>query len=584
MTEQEEAYTEKFFPRSASDAKLAETGHDGKPNYTSSALQQDVNANEKKCGVSEETDESTEVKPPDGGWGWLVALGSLVISTLIPMIAPCFGVLFSRYLLEEGASSTTSAWIFNVQCFAWNIMGLFTRPFTSEFGWRKSGIFGAALTAVAFVISAFSPAPEFLFFSFSLLTGIGGGSVVTICFIILPHYFERKRGVANAIMMAGVCLGQIVGPPLARFLQDEYGFRGATMIIGAILLNGCVGASLFHPVEWHLKKTPRQAKTLSQEDESLLSKLGASRGFVISHSDTSLAESTCDKDSDLMRMAMHEKIMKKRGVRHIIEASNISINSSSLCLSTMDIAGISPMPDTEPNNQQYPNDMDSRRPPSSICTFLLRIVRGTVADLGSLRSPSVCIIALSGAFFINGYLNFTMMVPFAMQAAGHSLQASAWCISISGFCNLPMRMLVSSLSDMHWFNARVCFVSGYIIASLSMLIFPFLVDLKFLMVDMAVFGCGVGAAMGLYNIIMIEEVGVQNLAAVFGACCFSVAVGFICLGPMIGMIRDMSQSYAISIWVLAATVLTSSLLWLLMPAASRYHRRKAKEKEGKELT
>ena len=42
-------------------------------------------------------------------------------------------------------------------------------------------------------------------------------------------------------------LGMFVWPPLTRYLIDEYSWRGATMILGAISLNGVVCAALLRP-------------------------------------------------------------------------------------------------------------------------------------------------------------------------------------------------------------------------------------------------------------------------------------------------------------------------------------------------
>lgn len=49
------------------------------------------------------------------------------------------------------------------------------------------------------------------------------------------------------------------------------------------------------------------------------------------------------------------------------------------------------------------------------------------------------------------------------------------------------------------------------------------------------------------------------------------------LPPMFlaGVIRDASGSYAVSMWVLAGLTFISFLLWLLMPAAQAYERRRA---------
>lgn len=43
-------------------------------------------------------------------------------------------------------------------------------------------------------------------------------------------------------------------PYVVRILLDEYGFKGTTLVMGALALNGVVGASLFQPVKWHMKR------------------------------------------------------------------------------------------------------------------------------------------------------------------------------------------------------------------------------------------------------------------------------------------------------------------------------------------
>lgn len=80
-------------------------------------------------------------------------------------------MIFSRYLLQEGTSSTLNFWIFNIHSCLWNVMGLMVRPLTHEFGWRQVAITGVLLAFVSLLLSAFTPSPEFLFFSHSLLSG-----------------------------------------------------------------------------------------------------------------------------------------------------------------------------------------------------------------------------------------------------------------------------------------------------------------------------------------------------------------------------------------------------------------------------
>lgn len=91
--------------------------------------------------------------------------------TVFPLPS-AFGVIYSRYLLEEKASSTMAAWIFNLECSLWHISGPFIRPLTQEFGWRRTAFVGCFLVSSSLVLTAFTPSPEFLFFSASVLCGV----------------------------------------------------------------------------------------------------------------------------------------------------------------------------------------------------------------------------------------------------------------------------------------------------------------------------------------------------------------------------------------------------------------------------
>lgn len=68
------------------------------------------------------------------------------------------------------------------------------------------------------------------------------------CYLILPSYFNKRRGMATSLFSAGIPIGYIIMPLLIRYLQDQYGFYGAILIHGAILLNTCVACALFRPL------------------------------------------------------------------------------------------------------------------------------------------------------------------------------------------------------------------------------------------------------------------------------------------------------------------------------------------------
>lgn len=73
-------------------------------------------------------------------------------------------------------------------------------------------------------------------------------------FIAVHSYFSTRRGQAVGLAMAGTGIGQMAMPHVVRMILENYGFRGSILIMGGLALNGCAGALLFQPVEWHMPK------------------------------------------------------------------------------------------------------------------------------------------------------------------------------------------------------------------------------------------------------------------------------------------------------------------------------------------
>lgn len=69
----------------------------------------------------------------------------------------------------------------------------------------------------------------------------------------LNHYFAKKRGQAVGLSMAGTALGMLIMPQLVRILLEEFGFRGAVLLLSGLALHSAVGSTLLQPAKWHLK-------------------------------------------------------------------------------------------------------------------------------------------------------------------------------------------------------------------------------------------------------------------------------------------------------------------------------------------
>lgn len=84
-------------------------------------------------------------------------------------------------------------------------------------------------------------------------SGIPVDVLYSLSFSVIPHYFSRRRNIANTLMSVGSSVSMLSFPLFVTFLQHHLGHKAAILITAAINLNLCVAAMVFHPVEWHSK-------------------------------------------------------------------------------------------------------------------------------------------------------------------------------------------------------------------------------------------------------------------------------------------------------------------------------------------
>ena len=147
--------------------------------------------------------------------------------------------------------------------------GIFLKPVSEEFGWSREAV-SLAFGVAAMMIAACSPLLGYLldrvgarriilpcvtvfgcaFASLALLTprlwhlyaifailgAVGNGTAHLAYTRAVSTWFDRRRGMALALVMTGGAVGAIVLPPAAQALIGSLGWRGAFAILGAMVL------------------------------------------------------------------------------------------------------------------------------------------------------------------------------------------------------------------------------------------------------------------------------------------------------------------------------------------------------------
>lgn len=84
-----------------------------------------ITKNDKNNETPKKDFEKWELVPPDGGWGWLVLMGAMLVNILIPGTIKSFGVLFVEFLEAFEASPVTASWIPALCYFLYSSLGIY---------------------------------------------------------------------------------------------------------------------------------------------------------------------------------------------------------------------------------------------------------------------------------------------------------------------------------------------------------------------------------------------------------------------------------------------------------------------------
>ena len=89
--------------------------------------------------------------------------------------------------------------------------------------------------------------------------GIGAGFQFVPAILVPQMWFERKRALIIAITFSGCPLGSFIFCPIFQILINTFGWRGAILITGAMVLHGCAFSIILVPPKILQEKKPSDA-------------------------------------------------------------------------------------------------------------------------------------------------------------------------------------------------------------------------------------------------------------------------------------------------------------------------------------
>lgn len=197
----------------------------------------------------------TYLVPPDGGWGWFVLAAAMLVNIIISGMIKSFGIFVIEIQDTYNIVQAELLWIPAITYFFYSFLGPASSILAIQYSFRFVTIVGGAFVAAGMMLNFFIDSwPCLLFLTYGALVGIGAGLAFPATVYIVNSYFWKRRGLANGLCISGSAIGSILLPPLITQLIEEYSFRGASLIMGALTLNIWVAALIYEDVDGHSKQ------------------------------------------------------------------------------------------------------------------------------------------------------------------------------------------------------------------------------------------------------------------------------------------------------------------------------------------
>ncbi|KAK3095898.1 hypothetical protein FSP39_020526 [Pinctada imbricata] len=502
-------------------------------------------------------------------------------------IIKCFGLFLIEFLelFKEGVTKTVV--IYTLINATYGILSIFVLSYgLRRFSARQIGFVGCLLCTVGFIISSFAESLSFLIFSIGIVVGCGGSLVFSPVFVMLGHYFDKRRGLANGVCASGSCIGGLVFPPLMRNLLDNYGLRGSLILIGGIYSNIFIFICLLRPLNFYKRKLKvKEDKCISllieSEFEEIENKNGTNKAFKEKNSngtDKAFKEKELNgKDKALKENDLNGKITHVNGPKKHSGFTSL-VNMSTISNSELSIASYRKRTFSERANQTDPTESNGIKSYMSNHSLMTTSSFGD-PDWKDIVPPDkeenmdksntlfslfknaefVLFILYNGFGSISGGLSYTF-VPLFAKDFGLTNDQVVIVLLIMGVCDFIGRIVCGLIADLPQVRTIYIILLSQLIvgvvANCAVLLTSYW-NFCLFVVGYGLF-CGINFSLGPG--LLSRIVGLEKFPLAFSISIISQQIGLGGSSPLLGYFRDTTGDYYTSFHILGLSAFIAVIL------------------------
>ncbi|HUN58388.1 MAG TPA: MFS transporter [Candidatus Binataceae bacterium] len=184
---------------------------------------------------------TARIATPRFFYGWVVVICAFTILCVAYGIQFSFGVFMPFISADTGWNRASLSLPFSLYVFVYSALGMVSGRLTDRFGPRIVLISGGCLLGAGLMLVSRSYLLWQLYLALGLIAAAGMSAAYVPCNATVVRWFMRKRGLALSIASSGASFGTFIFPPITTGLIAVYGWRGAYLILGLLVISA-VGA------------------------------------------------------------------------------------------------------------------------------------------------------------------------------------------------------------------------------------------------------------------------------------------------------------------------------------------------------
>ncbi|XP_072937703.1 monocarboxylate transporter 12-like [Epargyreus clarus] len=469
-----------------------------------------------------------ELVPPDGGWGYVIWIAVIINTVAIASFVTCIGMMYNELYILLGMGSTSITVLNGVSSMSVSIAGFVTGPLLNCMSMRQLGLLAAIVFNLGSFMIAFVNSRVLFFISFGIFQSLGNGILFNISFSILNVYFVKKRMLSVTVTQTVTGIVTLFSSQFVKWFTEEYGYRGNLILISAIYMHVFVAIALMQPVEWHMKKIE-----VSEDKETEMKSL------------LSYKDGTKDKSN--------------------IPAVTISDPESTpvVTLDSKDLMNLDLKDDSKKESE-------------------FKKIFKDFYDVAFLKSFLLSNASIGMAVSCFSEVTFLFMLPQALYFMEWNEGEVAWAISLYNFGDLVTKVIFIFFNNfLLKFGTHEIYVAGLIVAFLSRLGMLWSDNPTVMLVFIAIIGTSRCVILMYIPLVISDAVDKEKFTTATGIFMMIYGVLFLSLGPVIGAIRDLTNSYGTAFYIITSCYGIVIMFWSIeLLYKKNKHKRKPKKVES----